>query len=123
MHNPQPAAYPSQRPPNRRHYKPSESNGPIKVLLFGFIREYKGVDTLLEAAKKVSDDEFHFHFVGASPSDGLADKIVSASNMHSNISHEMSYLSTSSSQSIFDSCDVVVPPYSQSTGSVAPCNR
>ena len=31
--------YPSQRPPNTRHYKQSEGNGPIKVLFFGFIRD------------------------------------------------------------------------------------
>ncbi|EIC91868.1 hypothetical protein IMCC13023_03470 [Candidatus Aquiluna sp. IMCC13023] len=111
--------YPSQRPRNSRHYKPSESNGPIKVLFFGFIREYKVIDTLHEAAKQVSDGEFHFHFVGESWSDSLADKIGSASNKHPNISREMSYVSTSFLQSIFDSCDVVVLPYPQSTGSGA----
>lgn len=111
--------YPSQRPPNRRHYKQAQGTGPIKVLFFGFIREYKGIDTLLEAAQKVSDKEFHFHFVGESWSDSLADEIVSASNKHSNISHELSYVSRSSLLSIFDSSDVVVLPYSQSTGSGA----
>jgi glycosyltransferase involved in cell wall biosynthesis len=111
--------YPRQRPPNRRHYKPSENNGPIKVLFFGFIREYKGIDTLLEAAKKVSDGEFHFHFVGESWSDSLTKKIGSASNKHPNITHELSYVSRSALQSVFDSCDVVVLPNSQSTGSGA----
>jgi glycosyltransferase involved in cell wall biosynthesis len=57
--------------------------------------------------------------VGESWSDSLADKIGSASIKHPNISHELSYVSSSSIQSIFDLCDVVVLPYSQSTGSGA----
>ena len=111
--------YPSPQPKNRRHVNRSELDFPIKVLFFGFIREYKGVETLLEAAQNLSDDEFHFHFVGESWSDRLGNKIVSASNMHSNITHELSYVSHSALQSIFDSCDVVVLPYTQSTGSGA----
>ena len=111
--------YPTQRRPKLRHYKKTETNGPLKVLFFGFIREYKGIDTLLEAAQKVSHDQFHFHFVGESWSDSLSDKIEAASHKHSNITHELSYVKSSSLQSIFDASDVVVLPYSQSTGSGA----
>ena len=57
--------------------------------------------------------------MGESWSEGLAHKIVSATNKHSNITHELSYVSRSALQSIFDSFDVVVLPYSQSTGSGA----
>ena len=111
--------YPGRQPKNHQKDKGSEAKSPIRVLFFGFIREYKGIDTLLEAAQKVSHDEFHFHFVGESWSDSLADKIVSASNKHSNITHKLSYVSSSSLQSIFDASDVVVLPYTQATGSGA----
>lgn len=111
--------YPSQPSKNHRNQKESPADGPIRVLFFGFIREYKGIDTLLEAAQQVSRDEFHFHFVGEPWSRSLRGKIGSASENHPHISHDMSYVGTSTLPSIFAWCDVVVLPYSQSTGSGA----
>ena len=110
-------AYPSPRPSVLGNSKPPESSDPLKVLFFGYIREYKGIETLLTAAAQVSSEKFHFHFVGKARDRDVAESIRTASQRQQNITYDLSYVSQSSLAKIFDASDLVVLPYSKATGS------
>jgi glycosyltransferase involved in cell wall biosynthesis len=89
------------------------------VLFFGFIRDYKGIETLLEASEKVSRDKFHFHFVGEPWSRNLEMRILSAAEKHQNITQNLSYVSHEKLLQTFASTDILVLPYLKATGSGA----
>ena len=111
--------YPSRREQATKLDRRDWTSGPIRVLFFGFLREYKGIDTLLAASRLVNPEKFHFHFAGEPWSRTLENRIDAAAQKYPNISCDLSYHSELRMLETFDSCDVVVLPYSQSTGSGA----
>jgi glycosyltransferase involved in cell wall biosynthesis len=110
-------AYPSPRPSVAGNSKQTESSDPLRVLFFGYIREYKGIETLLTAAAQVSSEKFHFHFVGEARDGNVAESIRTASQRQQNITYDLSYVSQSSLAKIFNSSDLLVLPYFKATGS------
>ncbi len=89
-----------------------------KVLLyFGFIRNYKGLDLLLQAFANLSDD---YYLIIAGECYGSFDKyqaIINENNLQSRIFLELKYLKDSQIAPYFSSADVCVLPYRSATQS------
>ena len=111
--------YPTEHSIGKNRSRRVAKNSPVKVLFFGFIRDYKGIETLLKATERVNKGDFEFNFVGEPWSKNLEEKIRFYSWKNSQITHTLSYVDESIMVKIFDSSDVLVLPYSKATGSGA----
>ena len=87
----------------------------LELLFFGFIRPYKGLDTLIDALAQTKND-VHLRIVGEvwKNKDELIKKI---DDSDTNIDYSFSYVSDAEAANYFDACDVVVLPYLSATGS------
>jgi len=94
-----------------------ESNEKLKLLFFGFIREYKGLDLLLEALRMVNDKEIHLTIVGEfwNGSDNYVE-FIKIHNLQ-NITIVDQYVPDKEISKYFLSTDVIVLPYRHATGS------
>jgi len=89
----------------------------LKLLFFGFVRPYKGLDLLLEALRYVKNAKVHLMIAGEfwdDKNDYL--KYIEAHNL-SNIDIVDEYISDDVVENFFRECDVVVLPYRNATGS------
>ena len=111
--------YPIERMQRAELLNRNRQGEPIKVLFFGLIREYKGIDTLLEAIRLINPEQFLFHFAGEPWSRSLEINIIEAKQRSLNISCDLSYHSELRMIETFDSSDVLVLPYSKASGSGA----
>ncbi len=89
-----------------------------KVLLFfGFIRNYKGLDILLEAIKDLPED---YHLVIAGEvygSFGMYQDLIDKYNLEDKITKHVRYISDDEVPQFFSACDVCVLPYRSATQS------
>lgn len=86
----------------------------IRLLLFGAVLRYKGIDTLLQALDYLIDQPLTVDIVGlcrdAAYTDELEQLIVSAPPNH-HINWRQAYIAEEEVQGIFESADAVVLPY------------
>jgi len=87
------------------------------LLFFGFIRDYKGLDILLEATKSLTDD---YQLIVAGETYGSFDKyrkLIDESSIKNNIHVFDQYISDERVSIIFSASDVLVLPYRSATQS------
>ena len=86
-----------------------------RLLFFGIVRDYKGLDILLTALKKVPDialtvaGEF---WGGTGDYDALVTKLV----LTDRVSFQAGYIASERIAELFQNCDAVVLPYRSATG-------
>ncbi len=103
------------------HYPPAKNilkkRGRLELLYFGFIRPYKGLDTLIEALTLLNDQELYITIAGEVWLDrnqleqDIKSKKISGLEMHFN------YVSDAQAAEYFARADVIVLPYKSATGS------
>lgn len=87
------------------------------LLFFGFIRDYKGLDILLEAMKYLPDD---YHLLIAGEPYGNFDKyerLIKLHNVENKITKHVRYISDNEVPLCFSAADVCVLPYRSATQS------
>jgi glycosyltransferase involved in cell wall biosynthesis len=87
------------------------------VLFFGFIREYKGLDSLLRSFKLLPDN---YHLIVAGEVYGSFDKyqdIINELNLSDKVSLFIRYINDSEVPAFFSAADVCVLPYKSATQS------
>lgn len=94
-----------------------EAAGTLNLLFFGFIREYKGLDLLLEAMALLNNARVKLTIAG----EFWGDKkkyldILEAGNIK-NVEIVDGYVSDDMISGYFEACDLVVLPYRSATGS------
>lgn len=99
-------------PPVRKPVKRSDAK--LKLLFFGFIRPYKGLDDLLTAMKYVKRDDVELKVVGESWKD-TSELIDQAKGLP--VTMNFKYVDDAAVGELFEGSDVVVLPYKKATGS------
>lgn len=87
------------------------------LLFFGFIRDYKGLDILIEATNYLTDD---YQLIIAGESYGSFDKytqLINASSLKNNILVLEQYINDDMVSLLFSATDVLVLPYKSATQS------
>lgn len=97
--------------------KTSEDNKLLKVLFFGFVRKYKGLDLLLKALSILKDDAIHVTIAGEFWDDKDEYLRLAELSKPSTIKIIDRYIPNEEVKQLFDECDVVVLPYRSATGS------
>lgn len=115
-----PEAAVAQHPiPVYGHYpQPKEQlakRGRLELLFFGFIRPYKGLDVLIEAMRKLNDDEVHLTVIGEHW--GKPDELLAQVTDLPNIDLHLGYMSDEDAAAHFARADFIVLPYRKATGS------
>lgn len=90
---------------------------PLELLFFGIIRDYKGLDILIDAVAKLNKDSFKLTIVGECW--GSWDKYqeqINALGLADNIETVIQYASDEDAANYFTRADVVVLPYRSMTG-------
>ena len=88
------------------------------ILFFGFIRDYKGLDILLEAMKELKDKEIKLIIAGEYYSNKTKyDKIINALELQNQLYLFTDYIPTSEVKYYFSACDAVILPYRDATQS------
>lgn len=88
------------------------------ILFFGFIRDYKGLDTLLLAMSKLIDKNIKLLIAGEFYSDKeLYLKIINENNLTNSIILRTDFIPTSEVKYYFSGCDAVILPYKSATQS------
>lgn len=110
-----------QFPPRDAAVGPQHSDR-LQLLFFGVIREYKGLDLLLEALKQVLVDEMNVHLTIAGEAfdrneNAGVKKNVDELKLTSNVTLDLRYIPNEAVADIFHQCDVVVLPYREATSS------
>jgi glycosyltransferase involved in cell wall biosynthesis len=92
-------------------------DGRVNLLFFGFVREYKGLDLLLEAMHILNDDDLQLTIVGEfwSGKNEFHD-YIEQKNI-ANVSIVDRYVADNEMEDYFLDADVVVLPYRSATGS------
>jgi len=80
-------------------------------LYFGSIREYKGVDTLIKASKKIDADNIQIWIVGNPANTEIKENIKQMASQIPYIKIEFDYIPADSVQEYFNMADVLVLPY------------
>lgn len=92
--------------------------GSTELLFFGFIRPYKGLDTLLQALTLLPDLDIHVSIVGEPWRDGEAvwkERIASA-GLGRRVELVARYVTHAAAAEFFHRADAVVLPYTSATG-------
>ncbi|HAS84156.1 MAG TPA: hypothetical protein DCS43_16135 [Verrucomicrobia bacterium] len=93
---------------------------PFRLLFFGFVRPYKGVEDLLEAMRQVSD-KVHVHLTICGECWGKMHQKLQACLREYNIEDIVdirdAYIPDDQLGAVFEACDAVVLPYREATGS------
>lgn len=88
------------------------------LLLFGYVRKYKGIDTLLKALDKISTQlEFRVLVVGEVWNSTVAEQLEMRSNKDPRFEARLWYASQEEMQEVFNSATAVLLPYTEATGS------
>lgn len=90
------------------------------VLFFGFIREYKGLDLLIEAMDDPWFDNENIHLIIAGEYYGdnsIYEKLLTASRLKHKIHHHTHFIPDDEVRYYFGACDLVVQPYRSATQS------
>lgn len=91
--------------------------GRLELLFFGFIRPYKGLDTLIEALAKLGDHEVHLTVIGEPWCDPDELRRQVAASAAPNVELHLGYMDDASAANFFARADMVVLPYRAATGS------
>lgn len=94
-----------------------EKRAPLELLFFGIIRDYKGLDILIDAVAKLDKDSFKLTIVGECW--GSWDKYqeqIDSLGLKGNIETVIQYASDEDAANYFTRADVVVLPYRSMTG-------
>lgn len=91
--------------------------GRLELLFFGFIRPYKGLDTLIDALAKLGDKEIFLTVVGEPwcPPNELRSSVEASGAP--NIELHLDYVDAVQAANFFERADLVVLPYRAATGS------
>ncbi len=106
---------------NVNHYgnqpKQTENNNTLNLLFFGFVREYKGLDLLLQALSLLNNTAIHLTIVGEFWD--KQERYTQFVELHNipNISFVAHYVADHEIHHYFNAADVVVLPYRHATGS------
>jgi glycosyltransferase involved in cell wall biosynthesis len=97
--------------------QPLPRRGRLELLFFGFIRPYKGLDTLIAALAKLNDPEVHLSIVGEPwcPVDQLRAEVQASGAP--NVDLHLDYVDDESAARFFARADLVVLPYRAATSS------
>lgn len=88
------------------------------ILFFGFIRDYKGLDTLLLAVSKLKSKDVKLLIAGEFYSDKEKYlKIIKEYNLHNSVILKTDFIPTSEVKYYFSACDAVILPYNSATQS------
>jgi glycosyltransferase involved in cell wall biosynthesis len=94
-----------------------EKRGRLELLLFGFIRPYKGLEVLVTALKQLQDHEVYLTVVGESWGDVEAYKKQLLDMGAPNLELHLEYVDNETAANYFARADVVALPYLSATGS------
>jgi len=97
--------------------KPLSKRGRLELLFFGFIRPYKGLDTLLAALGALQDREVHTTIVGEAWGDVEALKKQITDAGVPSLETKIEYVTDAQAADYFARADAVVLPYRSATGS------
>lgn len=91
--------------------------GRLELLFFGFIRPYKGLDSLIDALALLADSDVHLTVIGEpwGPPEELVKRVYSSKAP--NIELHLEYVNASTAADYFARADLVVLPYRKATGS------
>lgn len=111
-----------QRPlPIYNHYPAAKGllpkRGRLELLFFGFIRPYKGLDTLVAALQSLKDEKIFTTIVGKPWANEKELKKEITSQGIPNLELYLDYASDDEAAEYFERADVVVLPYKSATGS------
>jgi glycosyltransferase involved in cell wall biosynthesis len=93
--------------------------GRLELLFYGFLRPYKGVDILIEALKRLQDQQVYLTIAGelwGGKADTMKQLIVDT-GLAANIEIHFEHVSDADTAEYFDRADVLVTPYRSATGS------
>lgn len=108
---------PSPWPPTPNLNSSPAHHGPLRVLFFGTIRPYKGLDVLLEALAKTPGATLTV--AGEFWEDrGRYDELIRRLDLAERVTILPGYVPSSSFADIFGQADVLVLPYRNGTGSI-----
>jgi glycosyltransferase involved in cell wall biosynthesis len=96
---------------------PRPQRGRLELLFFGFIRPYKGLDTLVDAVARLADQDVHLTVVGEPwcPPQELRARIQASGAP--NIELHLEYVDDNAVADFFARADLVVLPYRAATPS------
>ena len=108
---------PSPWPQHASSRPASTRKGPIRLLFFGTIRRYKGLDILLRALSRVPDLEL---LVAGEFWDDRApyDALVSSLGLSARVTMRAGYVAEADFADVFSEVDIAVLPYRSGTGSI-----
>lgn len=92
--------------------------GKLELLFFGFIRPYKGLDVLLDAMSRLTNEhEVYLTIVGEiwGDKEAIKQKVIALGGEYVELHDE--YVSSEQAAEYFSRADVVVLPYKSATGS------
>jgi glycosyltransferase involved in cell wall biosynthesis len=90
----------------------------LELLFFGFVRPYKGLDTLLKAMKALREVDVFLSIVGEFwQYESEARRYVYENDLTNRIEFVARYVPDEEAAAYFDRCDLVVLPYHSATGS------
>jgi glycosyltransferase involved in cell wall biosynthesis len=110
--------HPAYKPTNSFRRAIPRSGKTTNVLFFGHVRRYKGLETLLEAARSITDPTIKIRIVGESWSRELTSAVMSAAEFKpAQITYKLDFVSDLEAEEELSESDVVVLPYLSATGS------
>jgi len=100
------------------HPKSNVSRG--RIIYFGLIKQYKGLDTLLDAFGSIDDESLRLRIVGKPADDVSASDVMVASGRDDRVSLDLSFVPDAQLVAEITSSALVVLPYSEmhSSGAV-----
>jgi glycosyltransferase involved in cell wall biosynthesis len=105
------AVYPNNVSKKEARDKLSVEEDSFVFLFFGKIREYKGVDVLIDAFQNLSYDNMNLWVVGNPESERLRSDLQKQTDSIENITIELEFISEDSVQLYLNMADVLVLPY------------
>ena len=103
--------------PERGAVATPASKGPLRVLFFGTIRPYKGLDVLLEALAQVPGTTLSVAGEFWEPREPY-DDLISRLGLIDRVTIRPGYVPAEDFEAIFSAADVMVLPYRRGTGSI-----
>ncbi len=97
--------------------RPLPKRGRLELLFFGFIRPYKGLDTLMAALAELKDSEVYVTVVGEPWIDATELRQKLQANGVPNLELRLEYVNDAEAANYFARADAAVLPYTSATGS------
>ena len=95
----------------------TNGNGKIRLAMVGLLRDYKGVDLILEALVNIAPEHFEIILAGEIWGADLEQKILKAERVHPHLRVRLRYLQQSELDALIAECDALLLPYLSATGS------